>query len=170
MASSLVFLVLAACIRRLADTVDKRSSLNSTGISVRLDSSRTKASTFSACLPMLPSIERGRPTIICLTCCWLIILVIASTSTVSSIRLIIVSGLANMPPGSLRATPILLSPISRPRLRVILHSCFCIKLFIIRRTSSSLSLFLPPPWASVGFPPPPPPVILVISFIILTAL
>jgi hypothetical protein len=49
-------------------------------------------------------------------------LVIACTSAVSLLRLIIVNGLANIPWGSLRATPILLSPISSPKLRVIIAS------------------------------------------------
>ena len=122
MASSLVFflnfLALTSCISRLADTVVKRSSLNSTGTSIWLHSFWVKAFVFSACLPTLPSIESGKPTTICLTWCWLTILIIASTPAASSSRLIIVSGLANIPPGSLRATPIRLSPMSRPRLRV----------------------------------------------------
>ncbi len=124
-ASCLVFLpgflpgFLTVCIRLLADTVDKRSSLKSTGTSVCLHSSRIKAFTFSACLPTLPLIEIGRPAIICPTWFWLTILIIVSMSAWSSLQLIMVSGLASMPSGSLRATPILLSPISSPRLRVI---------------------------------------------------
>jgi len=116
----LVFLMLTACIRRSANTVVKRSSLCSTGTSVWLHSFWVNAFTFSACSPRLPSMECGRPTTIFPTCCWVIISVIASISRLSSLRLIIVNGLANMPSGSLRATPILLSPMSSPRLRVII--------------------------------------------------
>jgi hypothetical protein len=46
----------------------------------------------------------------------------AAMSAVSLWREMMVSGLASMPWGSLRATPIRWSPISRPRLRVILPS------------------------------------------------
>ena len=46
----------------------------------------------------------------------------ASISSLSSLRLMIVSGLANIPSGSLRATPILLSPMSSPKLRVLYPS------------------------------------------------
>jgi len=113
-----VFFVRAACIRRLADTVVKRSSLNSTGTSVRPDKLRTKSFTFSACCPMLPSIKRGRPAMTRPTWCCSMISIIVFISRFSSVRSIIVKGLARIPPGSLRATPILLSPISSPRLRV----------------------------------------------------
>jgi len=123
MASSLAFcrffLLVVACIKRLANTVDNRSSLNSTGTSVCLRNFWVKAFTFSACLPKLPFMERGKPTIICLTWFCLTILIMASISTVSSLQWIMVNGLANILSGSLRATPIRLSPISRPKLRVI---------------------------------------------------
>ena len=49
-------------------------------------------------------------------------LVIASISAATLLQLMIVNGLANIPLGSLRATPILLSPMSSPKLRVVFAS------------------------------------------------
>ncbi len=136
------FLGLAARIKRLADTVVNRSSLNSTGTSVWLQSCRVKAVTFSACLPRLPSIERGKPTITCLTCCWRIISVIAATSAVSPWQLIIVSGLAKIPSGSLSATPIRFSPRSSPKLRVIIY----LRAVLSPSPTEGLRLFYPGPY------------------------
>ena len=101
-----------------------------------------KAFTFSACLPRLPSIKRGKPTITFLTCCRLIISVIDSTSAISSLQLIIVNGLANLPSGSLRATPIRLSPISSPKLRVICTSRLWRLELNYVRSSLSFEIFL----------------------------
>lgn len=113
------FLLPASCIKRLADMVDRRSSRNSTGTAVRRPSSRAKSLTFSACLPTLPSMDTGRPTMMLPTLlCWTT-LMIAAMSASSSLRSIITRGLASIPPGSLSASPILRSPTSRPRTRVI---------------------------------------------------
>ena len=107
----------ASRINFSAETVESRSSRYSSGAFTTLVSLSTNDLTFSACSPRLPESERGSPTMTFPTWSLSTIAAIVLMSSSSSLRSMIVKGLASMPSGSLKATPIRLSPISIPRIR-----------------------------------------------------
>ena len=104
---------------RLASDVVRLSSRNSMGTFVRPIRFSTNDFTLAACWPIPPSIARGSPATTTPTSFFSIISAMAAISWFLSRRSMIVNGVAKMPRVSLRATPILLSPMSSPRTRVI---------------------------------------------------
>jgi hypothetical protein len=112
------FFFRVSCINCLALSVVRLSSRYTTGIPVLFARTSVKPLTFAAWCPIVPSIVSGRPATIVPASFWLIRVIMASISWSRSVRSIIVRGLAMVPPRSLSATPILLSPMSSPRIRV----------------------------------------------------
>ena len=100
MASSLVFLRtffdFVCSISFLAESVEKLSSLNTTGIAILSCNFLVNRYTFSACRPSPPSAASGRPTTTWPISLRLIISAMASISAASYSRSIIVKGLATV--------------------------------------------------------------------------
>jgi len=101
-----------------ASSVVRLSSQYITGTSVISARAFVNCFTFSAWWPIVPSIVSGRPATINPASFCLIKVITASISRCRFVRSIIVRGLAMTSPWSLSATPILLSPMSSPRIRV----------------------------------------------------
>ena len=98
---------------RSASTEESLSSITVTGTDDCRANDRLKPSTFRACVPFSPDSVNGIPTTICVAWCCATSRRTASISVASTVRSIVVTGLARVPVGSLAATPMRLSPTSR---------------------------------------------------------